>query len=134
LKKLILSIWLVGAVALAVVPVTTPKIVSFQWSPNAADFGGLSTNEYYTNIFVRLLGVTNCTIPTDLWPVTTQWQASTFPSVDGVHWTNQVVNDGVTRFYLVSVANGNGGASPFSSVAPWVPVPPPGTSPQILNP
>jgi hypothetical protein len=134
MRKITALVSLIALAALAVVPTTSPKLVTFQWKPDPAAFGGLSTNDYYTNILFRVLSVTNCTIPTNLWPVTTQWVASTFPSTDGVNWTNTVVADEVTRFYLIQVANQNGGFSPFSSVALWVPTPQPGTQPRILNP
>ncbi len=118
----------------AAVPASTPKTVTFKWQANPADLGGMSLSDYYTNITFIVYSVTNCTIPTNLWPVVTNWQASTFPSSDGVNWTNSITIDGSTRFYLISVANGNGGASPPSSVATWVPSPPVGFQPRVYGP
>ncbi len=134
MKRIAALLSICAIAALAAIPFPPKVSVVWKWSPNPADFGGLTTNDYYTNILFILYSSPNCTIPTNLWPVTTNWQASTFPSTDGVNWTNSVNIDGATRFYMISVANGNGGASPFSSVAPWLPTPPPGTNPRVLNP
>src|SRR4051812_11034877 len=96
-----LSLW-------AAAPATSPKLVTFKWQLNPADLGGMTTNQYLTNITFSLLSVTDCTIPTNQWPVITNWLASTFPSADGANWTNAVITDGATRFFLIQVANGNG--------------------------
>ena len=129
-----LALVLVALTVLAVAPTVTPKEVSFQWRPNPLDLGGMTTNQYYTNIVFNVLSVTDCTIATNLWPIVTNWTASTFPSVDGVNWTNTVTIDGATRFYLIQASNKNGGSAPFSSVATWVPSPPQGFNPKVYGP
>lgn len=123
------------SVGLATAPLAaTPKPITFKFSVNPADLGGMSTNDYYTNIAFNVLSVTNCTIPTNQWPVVTNYLASSFPSPDGVNWSNTIVIDGNTRFYLIQAVNLNGGSGPFSSVATWVPSPPAGTQPKVSGP
>lgn len=131
MKRLLL---LLPFTLLAASPVTAPKQVTFKWSLNPADLGGLSTNDYYTNIVFQLYSVTNCAIPTNQWPIVAAWSASSFPSPDGVNWTNAVTIDGNTRFYLIQAVNLNGGFGPFSSVSVWVPTPPVGTQPKVYGP
>lgn len=134
MKKLISFLSLAALMGFAASPVITSKQVTFKWSVDPADLGGMTTNQYYTNIVFNLLSVTNCAIPTNQWPVVAAYPASSFPSPDGVNWTNTITIDGFTRFYLIQVSNQNGGLAPFSSVATWVPSPQAGTQPRVSGP
>lgn len=125
---------LIVVAVFAASPVTTSKSITFKWSPDPADLGGMTTNDYYTNIVFNLLSVTNCAIPTNQWPVVATFLASSFPSPDGVNWSNNFTIDGFTRFYLIQAANLNGGSGPFSSVFAWVPSPHAGTQPKVFGP
>jgi len=123
MKKLF--ILLLSALAIAFVPgPPTAKTIWWQWNFDNTMFGGMTTNQFSTNVFFQVRSVTDCTIPTNSWPVTTNYQASTFLSYNG-WWTNKVTADGSTRFYLMSVGVANG-TSPFSDLFVWVPIQPPG--------
>ncbi len=122
--KYLATLLLIGLTALSAVPTGTPRQVTWFWMPNTNDFGGMTTNQYFTNIVFRLYSVADCTVPTNQWPVIASWLAAGFPAYDG-NWTNYVNADGLTRFYLLT-AGGVSGQSPFSNLAVWVPIPPSG--------
>lgn len=118
-----LLISLISLTAFATPPQPRSVPLAWTWTVNPADLGGMSTNDYLTNIVFSLYSVTNCTIPTNQWPVVTNWQASTFPVAADGGWTNVVVVDTSTRFYLLSVGGVNGSTSPFSNLAVLVATP-----------
>lgn len=105
------------------------KTVSFRWLPRPSELGGLSTNDLTTNYVFILFSSTNVTTPQSNWPAIATWPAEQFTNQGpaGSWWTNQLLIDESTRFYLLSISNRNGGASPFSSPAVWVPAPAAGT-------
>lgn len=109
---------------------TQTNLVAWAWTANPSDMGGLSITDYYTNITFTLWSSTNVSIPMTNWPAVTNWQASSFPSPDGTNWTNAVVTDGQTRFFLLTVGAASG-QSPFSNLLPLVAVPPSGVMKSI---
>jgi hypothetical protein len=80
--------------------------------------GGLSTNDYCTNLVLVIVSVKNITVPTNLWPVVqvtpvTQLLPQGPPPT---WWTNTLAIDNSTRFYSGYVTNYNNEAGPFFPV------------------
>ena len=94
--------------------------LAFSWLPDNTQMAGLSTNDYCTNIFVVFYSTKNVNQPTNQWPVVSFTPMINLLSqgAPGTIWTNQLTMDGNSRFYSLTMTNGNGGASPFSNVAP----------------
>jgi hypothetical protein len=88
---------------------------------DSSTFGGLSTNDYLTNITILIYSSPDCTVPTNQWPIVAVYPASQFlnQGLPPVYWTNQLAVDGATRFYLMQSTNGNGAFGPFSRVVPF---------------
>lgn len=122
----LLSILLILIVsrAFAVLPTTT-VLLSFKWLPDNTQMAGLSTNDYCTNITATFRSTTDVSLPTNLWPVVSFVPLTNFFNQGplGSTWTNQIVIDGASRFWGVVMTNGNGGASPFSNLAPGLSAP-----------
>jgi len=119
-----LSVLLLSAASVLAAGPATPKTIWWKRFFDNSQFGGMTTNQFSTNVNFQVLSVTDCTIPTNSWPVLTNYQASTFLSFNGF-WTNTVVADGATRFYLMRVGVVNF-SSPFSDPFVWVPMQAPG--------
>lgn len=94
----------------------------FKWAPDSNQLAGLTVADYMTNITFWVYGSTNVALPLTSWVFVTNWQGAPFLSQGpaGSWWTNSIGSDGNARFYTVLVKNNNGGASPFSNLAPWL--------------
>ena len=118
------------AIALTILAVNPPTQVTLQWTwlPDNTQMAGLSTNDYCTNITVLVLSTPNVTTPTNQWPVVASIPVTNLLSqgAPGSLWTLQITMDGLSRFYAIVNTNGNGGASPFSNLAPGLTAPAPG--------
>lgn len=82
---------------------------------------GLSLADYCTNQWLEVLSSTNASTPTNQWPTLAWFPASQFlnQGLPPVWWTNQMLVDASTRFYLLRCTNGTGGLGPFSLVVPF---------------
>ena len=105
----------------------------FTWLPDNTQMAGLSTNDYCTNITVVFYSTVNVNIPTNNWPIIGSVPVTNLLSQGpvGTVWTNQSVSDGNSRFYAFTLTNNNGGAAPFSNLAPGLVSP---TSGALLMP
>lgn len=119
-KTILTSSLLIGLSLFGGSPAPQPLSFTWQWNPNPADLGGLSTNDYLTNISFTLWTTTNVTLPVTSWSSATNWQASSTPNDGTGNWTGVATIDGQTRFYLLTVNALGGGQSPFSNQANWV--------------
>lgn len=123
MKKLIALSVLIVALSLNAGTTNVHSVTfGWRWIPATVDFGGLSTNDYLTNIAFRLYTTTNITQPTTLWRVVTNWPGAPLLSQGplGSMWTQSLSADGFTRFYALtatSTAAPESGESPFSGVA-----------------
>lgn len=99
--------------------------VLFYWPLDPTDLGGLSTNDYMTNIVFNLYSSTNVSAPVQTWPLLLSVPGQSYlpQGLPGSTWSNAINVDSYPRFYVLQVSNQNGGVSPFSQVAPWVPNP-----------
>jgi len=127
MKKYLALIGMVAFVGLAA-GTASNRTLQFKWAPNPVDLGGMSTNDYCTNITIVAFSVTDCTVPTNLWPAVASWPATYFlnQGPPGSQWAAVVQTDQSVRFYMLAATNGSGVASPFSNAATWVPAPPAG--------
>lgn len=108
--------FLVCATSFAAGTNNAPVKFTWTWAPNPLDLGGLSTNDYMTNIAFRLFSSTNINVPLTNWPKVAEWPATNY--TDG-HWTNSVVMDAAVRFYVMKAWSGKAGGtgeSPFSNL------------------
>lgn len=82
---------------------------------------GLSLADYCTNQWLEVLSSTNAATPTNQWPTLAWFPASQFlnQGLPPTWWTNQMLVDTSTRFYLCRCTNGSGALGPFSSVVPF---------------
>jgi hypothetical protein len=82
--------------------------------------GGMSTNDYCTNLVLVIYSSKNITTPTNLWPVVQVTPCSQLlpQGLPPTPWTNALAIDNSTRFYSAQVTNYNNEAGPFFPV--WV--------------
>src|SRR5512147_649320 len=100
---------------------TITNVFSFQWQPTPVLMGGLSTNDYFTNVVFRLYGTTNVALPVSNWPLQTTLPAQPFltQGPPGTDWTYPFVRPSGTMFFVmtayVAKAAPGGDESPFSN-------------------
>ena len=106
----------------------TPKTVLMNWHPDPNQMGGLSTNDYLTNIVFVIRSSTDIRTTPTTWQVLTNSEASTYTAqiLAGAPIAITVNIDSITRFYVANATSKNGGVGPFSNVGVWVPGPPGG--------
>jgi hypothetical protein len=120
LRTMLLVILTLCASAFCASAQTTNLNVLWKWSPDLASLGGLSTNDYMTNLVFTLYSSTNATVPLTNWIVVTNWPAVPFlaQGPPGTMWTNRIAWDQQTRFYVMKAKEVLGGEeSPFSNQA-----------------
>lgn len=123
MKKLIALSFIVCALAVSAGTTNLHSVTfGWRWIPNTiVDLGGLSTNDYLTNISFKLYYTTNVTQPMSIWKVATNWPAAPLLSQGplGSMWTSSVTVDGFTRFYALTAFSSvaSEGESPFSNTA-----------------
>jgi hypothetical protein len=92
--------------------------------------GGMNSSQYASMFSAVLISSPDITVPTNLWPVHVIIPVTNLLSqgLPGTAWTNPIVTDGATRFFLSAYTNVvNGGPlGPFSPAAPLVWVSPQG--------
>jgi len=120
MKTLIALAFVAIAVTVAAVNPPTQVILKWTWLPDNTQMAGLSTNDYCTNITVLVLSTPNVATPTNQWPVVASIPVTSLlpQGPPGSLWSFQLTMDGLSRFYALVNTNGNGGASPFSNLAP----------------
>lgn len=123
----------VGAVSMAVGISSTIVNLTFQAQPDPLLMGGMSPNDYATNFELVVLGSTDCTVPTNQWPVLMAVPATQFTNQGpfGSDWTVSVPTTSNPTFFFLQFTNfntsgGSQGRGPFSSVVAWVSGAPPG--------
>ena len=131
MKRLLIGLSAV-AVALVVIhaaPPPTSVVATFNWLPDTNDMAGLSTNAYVTNITVVFYSTKNINQPTNQWPIiaSTPMTPLLLQGPVGSQWTYSFPIDGKAAFYAIVMTNLNGGASPFSNLAPGLTGPNAGT-------
>lgn len=100
---------------------TTNVTFYFRW-PGPVDLGGLSTNDYMTNITFRLYSSTNASTPINQWQLYSAWQGSAFilQGPFNSQWSNTIpVEFTGARFFALKAYSpkaSGGGESPFSAV------------------
>jgi hypothetical protein len=110
-------------------PPPTTAVATFNFLPDTNDMAGLTTNAYITNITVLFYSTKNVNQPTNQWPIVA-WTplVSLLPQGPvGSWWVYSFPIDGKAAFYALTMTNGNGGASPFSNLAPGLTGPNTGT-------
>jgi hypothetical protein len=121
MKRLLIGL---SAIALAIIihaaPPPTQAVATFSFFPDTNDMAGLSTNDYITNITVVFFSTKNVNQPTNQWPViaSTPLTPLLLQGPVGTLWTYEFPMDGKSAFYALVMTNLNGGASPFSNLAP----------------
>ncbi len=114
--------------AQAAAPPTT-AVATFTWLPDTNDMAGLSTNAYVTNLTVLFYSTKNVNQPTNQWPIVafTPLTPLLLQGPVGSLWTYSFPIDGKAAYYALTMTNLNGGASPFSNLAPGLTGPNTGT-------
>lgn len=88
------------------------------WAPSTNEMGGLSTNDYATNVWFQLVATTNITMPMTNWTVV-------IDHVPASPWQTQynaqigLPSNGAPQFYAGRTMTLRD-VSPFSNVAPYV--------------
>lgn len=118
-----------GIAMISAAPPPNNVTLFFSWLPDNTQMAGLSTNDYATNITVVFYSTKNVNIPTNNWPIIGSVSVNSLLSQGpvGSTWMWQMVSDGNSRFYGIVMTNNNGGASPFSNLAPGLVAPTTGT-------
>lgn len=92
--------------------------LAWTWAPSPGELGGLSTNDYVTNVWFQVLSSTNINTPQNNWTVV-------LDNVKATPWSTQYVA-------TVTLTNSTGpqffagrtltlrDISPFSNIAPYV--------------
>jgi|SRR5579872_528532 len=124
MKRAIVT-FLVSALAVSLSAAAT---LYFFLPVNPASFGGLSTNDYLTNVTLVLYSSTNAATPMTNWQAVAAWPASQFLTQGpaGSWWTSAVPSSATAAFYSLQSTNGSGASSPFSYPAVWLPSSPAG--------
>ena len=110
-------------------PPPTQAVATFSYLPDTNDMAGLSTNAYITNLAAVIYSTKNINQPTNQWPIVA-WTPLTpllLQGPVGTIWTYSFPMDGKAAFYALVLTNLNGGASPFSNLAPGLTGPNAGT-------
>lgn len=135
MRKLIALTLTTAAIVLAVratVPVvpTTVRVV-FTMNVDTNYLGGLTPSQFGSNFTALVWSTTDITVPTNQWPIVMTIPCGPLIAAQGppgTWWTNPLVTDSSTRFYIFAYSNNaNGGVGPFSNLAPYFYRPPPGT-------
>lgn len=88
--------------------------------PNTNFMGGLSTNDFFTNVTWVAVSTTNVTIPYTNWPVYFSLPATAFPGYPGPYWTQYIVVDMPFRAFVVYPITGVTNGPPSNvAVAVW---------------
>ena len=99
-------------------------VLKWNWAPRPQDLGGMSTNDYLTNLTFAIYSTPNCTVALTNWPMLTN-VAALVAQVGTTNFELAIPIDGQTRFYVGKAKARTQGESDFSGVAVWVPAPPP---------
>jgi hypothetical protein len=114
--------------ALAVI-ISAGATLYFRFQPGSAgELGGLSTNDWLTNITLNVSFSTNVAIPITNWPVVASYPAAQFLTQGpaGSWWTSSIPSAASAGFYTIQPTNGNGTIGPFSYPGVWLPTLPGG--------
>lgn len=127
---------LIFSISLLASAAQTPSGLAWNFRPDPADMGGISTNDYTTNfVFVAYQSLTVNT-PITNWPAISVSPMSLYANniIAGVDCTNLLTLTASTAFYVMQVSNiYTGVVSPFSGVAVWFKAPPAGTKFRVLK-
>jgi hypothetical protein len=108
-------------------PTNQTVALAWTWGPNIADMGGLSTNDYVTNVSFKIFTTTDATAPTNLWTIATNVPATSFWTNDAnvLQYTVTLACDTATRFYAAVTSDARADSN-FSQVAAYLAAPFPG--------
>lgn len=93
-----------------------PPYLWWYEAPNTNFMGGLSTNDFWTNVTFVAVSSTNVTVPLTNWLIYGQWPATNVLGFPGPYWTQYIAADVPFRAFALQAVSTTTN-SPFSDVA-----------------